>query len=139
MRWSLLPQDNSLPHKQFHLKEKGTISVLFYMTLQSPLDRVLHIIVNFKNLKAWKYASTSPQICKMKKNQKNLEHGEKDLQALKESNMDYKRKTDKHSWVRTSYSNWNTRRKYTGSGRRVMLPRKNIGLLLWSVWWDQKS
>lgn len=72
-----MPQDNSLPHKQFHLKEKGTLSVLFYMTLQSLHDRVLHSIVNFKNLNAWKYASTSPQICKMKKILAiNLEHRE---------------------------------------------------------------
>lgn len=28
-------------------------------------------------------------------------------------------------------------RKHTGSGRRVLLPRKNIGILLWSVWWEK--
>lgn len=55
------------------------------MTLKSPLDKVVHTLVNFKNLSAWKYASTSPQICKMKNNvfmAINLEHREEDTAGL---------------------------------------------------------
>lgn len=141
MKWSLLPQDSSLPHMQFHLKEKGTISVLFYMTSQSPLDRILHSIANFKNLNAWKYAPMSPQICKIKKMLAiNSEYREEDTAGLARKHHRGQEEGRRQGWLSKDFPlKMKHRKEIHKQLEKGCASQEEYRHILWSVWWDQKS